>query len=149
MHLAALLDAQQAPAVETLELDFLVLAYHQRIDLESFFMEAIVEGGYSNIDLEVAAAVTVDMQNRRMIDAIQVEARHEKYLGHAVVVIPLVGSVHPDEDPCLIAGRHAAAAIPRPPAGDRPLRIAVVASQTNPYVILSAPDPAPRPGQHF
>ena len=73
LHLMALFDAEHASAVETLELDFLVLAYHQRIDLESFFMEAIAEGGYSNIDLEVAAAATVDMEKRRMIDAIQIE----------------------------------------------------------------------------
>ncbi len=148
LHLMALFDAEHASAVETLELDFLVLAYHQRIDLESFFMEAIAEGGYSNIDLEVAAAATVDMEKRRMIDAIQIEARHETHMGHAVAVIPLGARVRPDEDPCLIAGRHAAAALSGPVSGDRPLRIAVVASTTNPYVILSAPDPAPRPGQH-
>jgi hypothetical protein len=145
LNLELLLEEHYLHIINSLGIDYLVLAYHQQIDVESFFLEAIAEGGYTNTDREVASTVTIDMKNKRVIDAFEVKALHNLIVGHAVFVIPLVASVKPDEDLCHLAGRQAAEAIPLSlSAMPKPI-IAVVAAKTNPYVVLSAPKPAPCP----
>jgi hypothetical protein len=141
LKLAEIFDERYSPALQRLAVDYMVIAYHQRIDLESFFMEAYVAGGVRDLDREVAAALIVDMQSKRVIDAFEVEAYHHKVVGHTLVIIPLARFEYPEEDPCKVAGRRAAEAIARSLTATRAPRIAVVAAKTNPYSALSDPTP--------
>ncbi|NNJ93565.1 MAG: hypothetical protein HKP57_02360 [Halobacteria archaeon] len=145
MSLGLLLEDRYMQIINALGIDYLVISYHQQIDVESSFVEGIAEGFYGDTDREVASTVTLDMNNKRVIDAFEVNAMHDLGVGHAVFIIPLVFSIKPGEDLCHLAGRQAAEAIPSPLNEMPKPVIAVVAAKINPYVVLSAPEPAPSP----
>jgi TPR repeat protein len=127
LSLSSLFDERYLSATKSLNLDYLVVAYNQRINMESHFMEGIVSGGYYVTEREVAAVITVDMKNMREVDATEVNAEYFKAIGHVVAIIPIANFSYPDEDPCLVAGRYAAEAILRSQTKNEMLRVAVVA----------------------
>lgn len=137
LHLTSLFDEPHSLAIKQLDLDFLVVAYHQRIDVESFFMEAYVEGGVTDEDRENAAAVIVDVKNERVVGAIEVGGTHLKILAHVVIVIPLWTFSYPEEDLCRMAGRISAEEISKNFPRHKAPTIAVVAAKNNPYSAFS------------
>jgi hypothetical protein len=145
INLTSLFDESYSYVANVLDLDFVVAAYHQKFDVQSGFIDYIVAGVIIDVNKIIAAAITVDMKNKRVIDAIEVDADHRKGVGHTMFVIPFTMIEYPEENPCLMAGRHAAEAIARSLAMDKAPRIAVVAAKTNPYFSMSAPQPAAMP----
>jgi hypothetical protein len=139
LNLTSLFDERYSHIARMLELDFVVVAYHQRFDMESAFMEYYVEGIIVNNDREVAATLTVDLKDRRVIDATKVDGQYWRGAGHVLFVIPFAIITYPEEKPCQMAGKRAAEAISRSLTTNKISRIAVVAAETNPYFILSVP----------
>ena len=145
INLTSLFDESYSYVAKVLDLDFIVAAYHQNFDVQSGFIEYIVEGAIAEVNQDIAAAITVDMKNKRVIDTIEVDAEHRRLVGHIIFVIPFAVITYPEENPCLMVGRHAAEAISRSLATTKAPRIAVVAAKTNPYFSISAPQPAAMP----
>jgi len=109
------------------------------MDVESFFAEMYIEGGFRDLDREIATAVTIDIKDRRVVDAIELEAYRHLVVAHVLVVIPMARMNWPKGNPCQMAGRHAGEAIASSLSTTKAPRIAVVAAKTNPYSALSAP----------
>jgi hypothetical protein len=110
----------------------LIIAFHQLIDKYNGFGEYIAFGGVDDIDLEIASAVTVEMDTERIIDATEIAGAYRSMFMHFSYV-PVYIHAKREEDPCLIAGRDAAAVISRTYDKNTVPRIAVVAAITNPY----------------
>jgi hypothetical protein len=85
------------------------------------------------------AAVVIDVNNKRVNEAIEVDGRHFKPAFIMVLVIPLAGFTCPEEYPCHIAGGRTVEAISQLPTTQKTPRIAVMAAKTNPYVIYQRP----------
>lgn len=128
LNLALLFDEQYSYALKSLELDYLVVADHQRIDVESSFYERITDGAFIDEDKEAAATVTIDIKNKRVLHATEIDAGHSKAVGHLLFYIPVALHTYPDEDPCNMAGRLAADAITQSITFNKTPRIAVVAA---------------------
>lgn len=139
LNLTSLFDERYSHVVKILEIDYMVVAYHQLFDEESVFMEWYAAGLIGDKNRDNAAAVTIDMKNKLVIDAIDVDAENVKAVGHTVFIIPFAIIRYPEESPCQLAGRHAAEAISRSLTTNKEPRIVVVAAQMNPYFVLSVP----------
>jgi len=133
LKLSSLLEL---PIEDKYGLDYLLIAYHQRIDIESYAMEAIVEGGFRDVDREIVAVVIVDINKSRVLNAIEVKARHEKIMAHVIFVIPFGANIYPSKDPCYTAGIKAARIISQHLTANKSPLIAIVAAKTNPYSAL-------------
>jgi len=139
LNLTSLFDEPYSRVVKILDLDYMVIAYHQLFDDESVFMEHYAAGLIGDKNRDNAAAVTIDMKNKRVIDAIDVDAENVILVGHTVVIIPFAIIRYPEENPCQLAGRRAAEAISRSLTTNKKPRVVVVAAQMNPYYVLSVP----------
>ena len=106
-------------------------------------MEAIVEGGISDKDLEVAAIAILDIKANKIINVIQIEGAHHTGAGHAIFIVPLSFSSHPAEDSCFYAGEIAAKNILQITDVNSP-KIIVVAAKDNPYETLFSFSPIMR-----
>jgi hypothetical protein len=126
LNLSSLFEEQYSHAADLLNLDYLVITYHQRFDVISVFIENLIEGAYRDEDREVVFAVIIDMKSKGVIDAIEINATHNTIVGH-ITPIPFALFTYPDEDPCNMAGRLAAEAISRSITTNKIPRIAVVA----------------------
>lgn len=126
LSLASLFDEEYSHAADLLNLDYMVIPYHQRFDVKSVFIENIIEGGYVDEDKEVVSAVTVDMKNKSAIDVIEIDVTYATIIGH-ITPIPFAVYSYPEEDPCKMAGRLAAEAITQSINFNETPRIAVVA----------------------
>ena len=126
LNLTLLFDEQYSYALKSLELDYLVVADHQRIDVGSYFHERITDGFFIDEDKEAAATVTIDIKNKRVLNATEIDAGHFKAVGHFLFYIPVALHTYPDEDPCNMAGRIAADAITQSITTGKAPRIAVV-----------------------
>lgn len=135
LELASLFEAQYSQAVNLLDMDYMVISYHQRFDVSSHFVENIIEGGYADEDKEVVSAITIDMKSKRIVGVIEIDATHKTIVGH-ITPIPFAFFTYPDEDPCKMAGRLAAETISRSITKNITPRIGVVAAKTNPYSAL-------------
>lgn len=131
LRLPCLLDTQCSSVIEDLQLDFVIAAYHQRINVYSFAGEAIVEGGIRTEDRETAAVVTVATKAGRTVDAAQITGRHHRIFYHGIMI--LSGTISPSEDPCVLAGKRAGEVISKMSPGNSSPRIAVLATANNPY----------------
>lgn len=78
LNLASLFDERYPLIVNKLDLDYMVIAYHQRIGVESYFMELYYMGVIGDKNEDNASAVTIDMKNKRIIDAIEVDVQDDK-----------------------------------------------------------------------
>ncbi len=124
-----------APALtrwQALDLDVLVIAYHKIVDVETFFMEAFVEGGYWDEDRETAALVVIGLQNQKVIPASKVIFEDDDFVGHVFIVIPFGGATVATSDPCNMVGEAAGAAIANAQLKSAP-RVVVVAAGNDPY----------------
>jgi hypothetical protein len=139
LNLKELFEEPYSRALETLDMDFIVVAYHQLIDVENAAMELFIVGLIGDADLETSSAVVIDMKNKRLIDAVEVNGWHKKVFAHFYVVIPLAKIEHPAEDICQMVGRQAAEVMSQSLTRNKVIRIGVVAAAENPYPII-APD---------
>ena len=144
LSLSDIFDENYSHPIYNLDLDYLIVAYHQLIRKKSAFSEAVFEGGYSATDGEVAAAVTVDIKHKRIIDATEVDAEYHTLMLH-IAFVPFIATEDPKEKPCLITGRRAAEAILQTHETTNALRIAVVAAKANPYSSISPRNPTTMP----
>gem|GEM_PF-6976712 len=140
INLTSLFDESYSYVANVLNLDYVIAAYHQIFDMRSGFYEAFLFGFIGDTNKSIAATITVDMMNKRVIDAIEVDFEHFSLVGHTGVVIPFALISYPEENPCLMAGRHAAEAISRSVADNKSPRIAVLVSAENPYQKIKQPE---------
>lgn len=136
INLAELFSGKYAKVINDLNLDYLIIAYQYLIDKDFAFHEDIIHGGYTDTDCEVAAAVSVDMRNKRLISAAEVIAEHVSMKMH-ILVIPFVGVSQSDERPCVVAGKRVLEGIRQSLGVKTFTRIAVVAATNNPYSSVS------------
>ena len=139
LEVGSLFDVPYSRALKTLDIDFIIVAYHQLIDAKTSSFEAIVAGGIFDENRETSAAIVVDVKNKRLIDAVEAEGWHKTAVLHMYVVIPLAMVEYPVEEPCQMVGRHAAETILQSLTTNKAPRIVVVAAANDPYATL-APD---------
>ena len=132
LELTEIFEEHYSHVIGGLNIDYLIVAFHQLIDKYNGFGEYIAFGGVDDIDLEIASAVTVDMDTERIIDATEIAGAYRSMFMHFSYV-PVYIHAKREDDPCLMAGRDAAAVISRTYDKNTVPRIAVVAAMTNPY----------------
>jgi len=132
LELTELFEEHYSPAIGSMNIDYLIVAFHQLIDKYNGFGEYIVFGGVDDINLEIASAVTVDMHAGRIIDATEIVGAYRSMFMHFAYV-PVYIHAKREDDPCLMAGRNSAAAISRTHDKNKVPRIAVVTAMKNPY----------------
>lgn len=129
LALASLFDKVDAATSKGLQLDYLVVVYNQRLNLEYQFMEGLVEGFVKDKDREDAASVTIDVGNRTILGATEVSFHHLRMAGHAVGIIPLGRFEYPENDLCHLVGMRAGEAILASTNQTKKPRVAVVAGE--------------------
>lgn len=139
LNLTSLFNEPYSRTATILDLDYIIVAYHQLFDAESIFWEDYITGMIGDRNIETAATVTVDMKEKRVIDATRVDGIHTKAVGHGGLFIPFAIFTYPEESPCQLAGKHAGEAITQSLTTNKIPRIAVVAAEKNPHSILSVP----------
>jgi len=121
--------------MSALNLDYLVIVYHQIIDASSVAGDNIAVGIYGEEDREIASAVTVDIGRMQIIDAIELEGSHHQVFGH-IIIVPLIMIGHPEEEICNMIGKHTAKIISKSQKYNRQPRVAIIIAKDNPYASI-------------
>jgi len=139
IQLTSLFDEPYSSAIKPLDLDYLVVVYHEIFKSKSAFLEYGVEGLYSYEKTEVAAATILDMHDLNVIGAFEVDGHYSHGVAHMIFVVPLILGESPDKKPCQLAGQRVAEVIRASSGAIKAPRIALVAAKNNPYRALNDP----------
>ena len=139
LALAQLLKPPWSTRLASLELDYLVVAYHQIADKKSGLVVIIGQAVLVNEDLETAAVIAVDLRKRQVTHASRAIFEDDDTAG-LLLVIPIVIDTIATSDPCEMIGTQAGAAIGE---GDVDLapRMTVVAAASDPYTATMTSKP--------
>ncbi len=130
--------AQPALArLQELDVDVLVAAYHQLIDVESFFSELVMAGGVSHDKREVAAVAVVEIETERLIHVTRAVYSDSDAFGHIFFVVPMGRFTVPSSRPCESTGEQAGTAI-RASVTEPDPRIVVVATESDPFTAATS-----------
>jgi TPR repeat protein len=132
LKLSTLFDKSYLSKFDNIGVDYLFIAHHQRIRVESVFGEFVFLGTVGYEYEEKASALIVDIKQGRILDAIETKQSHRTGVNHWYFVPAYVGT-YPEEDLCVAIGRRAAELIARSLKDDRAPQILVVAAKTYPY----------------
>ena len=119
MDLSELLTSPTSRRWEELRVDFLVVAYHQIVDVEEFFTEVVLFGGYRKESLETAAILVFDLRNQKIVHASKVIFEDEDGYARQLFVFTIGYVSTATSDPCNVAGEQAGAAASRSAPGSR------------------------------
>lgn len=132
LKLSKLLDKYYLSKFDAIGVDYLLIAHHQRIRVESIFGEFVFLGAVGYGYEEKASALIIDIKQGRILDAIETKQSHRTGVNHWYFVPAYVGT-YPEEDLCVAIGRRAAELIAQSSKVDRVPRILVIAAKTYPY----------------
>jgi hypothetical protein len=132
LNFIALFDKNYLSKLDGLDADYLIVSHHQRMRIRTLFIEIGVKGAAGRVYEEKASALIVDIKQRRIVDAIQVNSTHSTAVAH-LLFIPHYHETYPEGDPCEVIGQRAAESIVQSSELDRAPRIIIVAAQKYPY----------------
>lgn len=114
-----------------LEADVIVIAYHNKIDVEDRNVEIIMAGGYFNVDKETAAIIVIDLKHKKIIHGSKIVFEDGSFFYHLGPVPLIWGFTLDPPDMCNTVARQAGTAIAETMPG-RPIRALVVVSGEDP-----------------
>lgn len=133
--LSDLFVAPRADRLGALQADFIVIAYHARTDVDSFYATVLVEGLFGDEDMETAAIIVIDLDRRAIIHGSKISFSDKDFVYH-VFTIPLVFFTLDPSDFCKNVGYQAGVAIAKTMPG-RAVRALVVVAGEDPYEAAS------------
>lgn len=131
IELSELFVVPKSDRLRALEADVIVIAYHNKIDVEDKNVERIVAGGYFNVDKETAAIIVIDLKHKKIIHGSKITFEDGSVFYH-LGPVPLIWAFTLDPpDMCNTVARQAGTAIAETMPG-RAIRALVVVSGEDP-----------------
>ena len=131
VELTELFTSPASSRWQELQMDVLIVAFHQIIDVERFYGEIIFIGAYHDIDRETAAFLAIDLWNKKVFHASEAVFEDNDGVGH-YLFFPYAVETIASSDVCSMVGEAAGAAISNASLKSAP-RVVVVAARDNPY----------------
>jgi len=132
IELYELFDAPQVDRLSASRADVIVIAYHTKIDLETWLATDIFFSTiYQKTDKETAAIIVIDLDRKAIIHGSKISFEDDSSFGY-IFYVPVGGFTRDPPDICNTVGRQAGAAIAEAMPG-RAVRALVVVAGEDPY----------------
>jgi hypothetical protein len=132
IELSELFDAPQVDWLSASRADVIVIAYHTKIDLETWLVtDLFFSTIYDKTDNETAAIIVIDLDRKAIIHGSKISFEDNSYFGY-IFYVPVGGFTRDPPNICNTVGRQAGAAIAEAMPG-RAVRALVVVAGEDPY----------------
>ncbi len=111
VELSRLFESPMLEHLHEWNVDVLVLSHNMAFDLESFFLEMIAGGIYTDRSEETSSAIVINFRTSRLLESVSVSGATQTMAAHTLLFVPAYNKEFPAFDVCGVVAERAADAI--------------------------------------